>query len=141
MAANRPADAALAYQEALNAAPSEMLVGRLNGALRSSGQTDASIKALTDWTAQRPNDTVAKEQLADIFIATKRLDQAVTLLQQILEKKPHDFDHHSTGSGVAELHRCQPADCADDKIRLAGPDGLESAPASALRLLHAGRTV
>jgi len=54
MAANRPADAVRAYQDALATAPSEMLVGRLNAALLRSGQSDAAIKVLSDWIAQHP---------------------------------------------------------------------------------------
>jgi cellulose synthase operon protein C len=90
MAANRPADAVRAYQDALAAAPSEMLVGRLDGALLRSGQVDAAIKVLSDWIAQHPDDVVATEQLADIFIATRRFDEAAKSLQRVLEKKPHD---------------------------------------------------
>ena len=51
-----------------------MLIGRLDAALLRSGQTEAAIKLLTDWTAQHPADMVAAEQLADIYIATRRYD-------------------------------------------------------------------
>ena len=78
MAADRPADAVRAYQDALASAPSEMLIGRLNAALLRSGQTEAAIKLLTDWIAQHPADLVAAEQLADIYIATRRYDEAAT---------------------------------------------------------------
>ncbi|HME26553.1 MAG TPA: XrtA/PEP-CTERM system TPR-repeat protein PrsT [Acetobacteraceae bacterium] len=90
MAANRPADAVRAYQDALAAAPSEIMVGRLNAALLRSGQSDAAIKVLSDWIVQHPADLLATEQLADIFIATRRYDEAVTTLQRVLDKKPHD---------------------------------------------------
>ena len=90
MAANRPADAVRAYQDALAAAPSETLVARLNVALQRSGQSDAAIKVLSDWIAQHPADLLATEQLADIFIATRRYDEAVKTLQRVLDKKPHD---------------------------------------------------
>jgi cellulose synthase operon protein C len=90
MAANRPADAVRAYQDALAAAPSEMLVGRLDVALSRSGQSDAAIKMLSDWIAQHPVDVAATEQLAEIYIASRRYDEAVASLQRLLEKKPHD---------------------------------------------------
>ncbi len=90
MAANRPADAVRAYQDALTAAPSEMLVGRLDVALSRSGQSDAAIKMLSDWVAQHPVDVAATEQLAEIYIALRRYDEAVASLQRVLEKKPHD---------------------------------------------------
>jgi len=123
MAANRPADAARAYQEALGAAPSEMLVGRLNVALLRSGQSDAAIKVLTDWTGQRPNDTVAKEQLADIYIATKRLDQAVTLLQQILEKKPQNPIALNNLASVYQLQGDKRAEGLAQKAYILSPGG------------------
>jgi len=90
MSANRPADAIKAYQDALAAAPSEMLIGRLNAALLRSGQPDAAIKSLTDWIAKNPKDLVATEQLADIYIVQQRLDEAIKYLQLILDKKPQD---------------------------------------------------
>ena len=90
MAANRPADAVRAYQDALAKAPSDMLVGRLVVALLRSGQTDGAIKVLSDWIAQHPADLVIAQQLADIYIGTRRYDEAVTTLQRVLEKKPHD---------------------------------------------------
>ncbi len=90
MAANRPADAVKAYQDAMTAAPSEMLVGRLTGALLRSGQGDAAIKVLSDWIAQHPNDMVSTQQLADLDIAAKHFDDAVKNLQLVLATKPHD---------------------------------------------------
>jgi cellulose synthase operon protein C len=90
MAANRTNDAVKAYQDALAAAPSEMLVGRLTGALLRSGQGDAAMKVLTDWIAQHPNDLTSIQQLADLDIAAQRYDVAVKHLQLVLNKKPHD---------------------------------------------------
>ncbi len=90
MEANRLPDAVHAYQDALAAAPSPMLVGRLDAALRRSGQTDAAIKLLADWMSKHPDDTVVALQLGDIYIATQRYDEAATTLQHVLEKKPHD---------------------------------------------------
>ncbi len=90
MAANRPADAIKAYQEALAAAPSELLVGRLSGALLRSGQGDAAIKALNDWLVQHPADQISLQQVAELEIAAKRYDDAVKHLLIVLQKKPHD---------------------------------------------------
>ena len=90
MAANRPADAVRAYQDALTAASSVMLVSRLETALLRSGQTDAAIKLLSDWIAKHPGDTPVAQQLGDIYIQTRRYDEAAATLQHILEKSPHD---------------------------------------------------
>ena len=89
-AANRPADAVQAYQDALNASPNEMLEQRLVGALVRTGQGEAALKAANDWVARHPDDLVGLEQLAELEIAVKNYDDAVQRLQQILSKKPHD---------------------------------------------------
>jgi tetratricopeptide (TPR) repeat protein len=89
-AANRPADAVVAYQEALAAAPSQILLGRLVAALVRTGQGDAAIKTLGDWIAKHPDDLGAMEQLADLEIVAHRNDDAVKHLQALLSKKPHD---------------------------------------------------
>jgi putative PEP-CTERM system TPR-repeat lipoprotein len=89
-AANRPADAVVAYQEALAAAPSQVLLGRLVAALVRTGQGDAAIKTLGDWVAKHPDDLAAIEQLADLEIVAHRNDDAVKHLQTLLSKKPHD---------------------------------------------------
>jgi cellulose synthase operon protein C len=90
IAANRPEDAVKAYQDALAAAPSEFLVGRLSGALLRSGQGDAAIKLLADWIAKHPTDLTSTEQLADLDIASQHYEDAVKHLQLVLDKKPHD---------------------------------------------------
>ncbi len=90
MAANRPADAVKAYQDAMTAAPSQMLVGRLTGALLRSGQGDAATKVLSDWIAKHPDDMVSIQQLADLNIASQHFDEAVKNLQLVLATKPHD---------------------------------------------------
>jgi putative PEP-CTERM system TPR-repeat lipoprotein len=89
-AANRPADAVQAYQEALTAAPSQMLEARLVAALLRTGQGAAAMKAATDWIAQHPDDMVTLEQLADLQIMAKKYDDAVKNLLLVLAKKPHD---------------------------------------------------
>ena len=76
-AANRPADAVLAYQEALAAAPSQVLLGRLVAALVRTSQGDAAMKTLGDWIAKHPDDLSAVEQLADLEIVANRNDDAV----------------------------------------------------------------
>jgi putative PEP-CTERM system TPR-repeat lipoprotein len=90
MAANRPADAVQAYQAALATAPSDLLVARLTTALLRSGQNDGAMKMLSDWIAQHPDDMVATEALADLYISAQRDDDAIKYLQLVLTKKPHD---------------------------------------------------
>ena len=90
MAANRPEDAAQAYRVAMEASPSEMLVGLLTAALWRSDQRVAAINLLSEWIAQHPTDLVATRQLSDLYIAADRYDDAVKQLQLLLNAKPHD---------------------------------------------------
>jgi cellulose synthase operon protein C len=89
-AANRPKDAVQAYRDAMAAAPSEILVGRLTAALWRSGQRDTAINVLIDWNVQHPNDLTATGQLADLYISADRYDDAAKQLQLVLNAKPHD---------------------------------------------------
>ena len=89
-AANRPADAIQAYQEAATSAPSQMLQARLITAYLHAAQGDAAIKSASDWTNKHPDDWVALEQLADLEIMARKYDDAVKHLTLLLSKKPHD---------------------------------------------------
>jgi putative PEP-CTERM system TPR-repeat lipoprotein len=90
LAANRPADAVTAYTEANNAAPSSLLVTRLAGAMLRSGRADDAKKLLVDWLGKHANDMAATEQVAEINIATSKLDEAGRYLELVLKTKPHD---------------------------------------------------
>ena len=89
-AANRPAEAIQAYQDALDESPDEMLQQRLVGAFVRTGQAEAALKVANDWVANHPDDLVGLEQLADLEITMKSYDDAAKRLQQILSKKPHN---------------------------------------------------
>jgi cellulose synthase operon protein C len=90
LAANRPADAVAAYTEANKAAPSSLLVTRLAGALLRSGRADDANKLLLDWLNTHTDDMAAAEQVAEINIATGKLDDAAKYLELLLKQKPHD---------------------------------------------------
>jgi cellulose synthase operon protein C len=90
LAANRPADAVTAFTEANNAAPSVLLVTRLAGALLRSGRADDANKLLLDWLGKHSDDMEATEQVAEIAIATNKLDDAAKYLELLLKQKPHD---------------------------------------------------
>ncbi len=90
LAANRPADAVAAYTEANNAAPSSLLVTRLAGALLRSARADDANALLLNWLDKHTNDMVATEQVAEISIATGKLDDAAKYLELVLKQKPHD---------------------------------------------------
>jgi cellulose synthase operon protein C len=89
MAANRPDDAIKAYSDALAAAPITPILTRLITAELRAGHTEDARTTLIGWTAKHPDDLVALEQLAELNVATSRLDDAAKNLQAILDKRPH----------------------------------------------------
>ena len=90
LAAKRPAGAVAAYTAANNASPSTLMLIRLSGALSRSGHTAEADKLLRDWLGQHPTDMVATEQMAEINIASGKLDTAAEYLERLLKQKPHD---------------------------------------------------
>ncbi|HET6306110.1 MAG TPA: XrtA/PEP-CTERM system TPR-repeat protein PrsT, partial [Rhodopila sp.] len=90
LAANRPADAVAAFTDAYTAAPSSLLLTRLSGALLRAGRADDARKTLADWLGKHADDLVATEQLAELDIATNKLDDAAKYLEAVLKQKPHD---------------------------------------------------
>jgi predicted Zn-dependent protease len=90
MAANRPQDAINAYTEAMNAAPSAIMINRLASAQLRAHDLDGATKTLTDWLAKNPDDLSAMEQMAEIQIGREKLPEAVQYLQAILKIKPHN---------------------------------------------------
>jgi cellulose synthase operon protein C len=90
MAANKPEDAAKAYQDALATAPSTMLITRASAAMIRAGQADAAAKLLTDWIGTHPDDVFIVQQLSDLDIAAHRYDDAVKHLEAIIAKQPHN---------------------------------------------------
>lgn len=90
LAANRPADAITAFQEAQKAAPSPVLMARLVGALLRSGYGADAIKTLTEWSQKTPDDISALEQLSELYIAANDLTQAQKYLEQIVKQKPYE---------------------------------------------------
>jgi putative PEP-CTERM system TPR-repeat lipoprotein len=90
LAANRPNDAADAYQKEFQAAPSSMLIVRLAGAQMRSGRVDTALKVLGEWVSQHDDDFPVIEQLSEIMLATQRYDDAAIYLEKLLKKKPYD---------------------------------------------------
>jgi putative PEP-CTERM system TPR-repeat lipoprotein len=90
LAANRPVDAVTAYTEANASAPSSLLITRLAGALLRAGRADDATDALLTWLGKHPEDMLATEQVAEINIATGKLDAAANYLDLVLKQKPHE---------------------------------------------------
>jgi cellulose synthase operon protein C len=89
-AANRPDDAVQAFAAAQTEAPSPLLASRLATAEARAGHPDQASKTLRDWLQQHSDDLVATQQLSEIDLAQRNLDDAATNLGVILQHKPHD---------------------------------------------------
>lgn len=90
LAADRPAAAVKAYQEAFNAGPSGFLAVRLATAMMRNNQPDQGWQQLADWVKKNPDDVSALQALTELEIGTRRFDDAETHLKLLLAKKPHD---------------------------------------------------
>jgi putative PEP-CTERM system TPR-repeat lipoprotein len=90
LADNRPDDAASVYAKALAAAPDRGLLTRLVVAQMRGGHPDEARAAVLRWVADNPHDMAALEQLAQLDIVARRLDEAAKALQVILANKSYD---------------------------------------------------
>ena len=90
LAANRPDDAIAAFTAALEATSSPTLLTHLLGAQLRLGRIEAMRTTLLHWLDSQHTDLGAREQLAQVDIATKRLDEAAENLRMILDERPHD---------------------------------------------------
>jgi putative PEP-CTERM system TPR-repeat lipoprotein len=90
MAANRPDDAAAAYAKALAAAPDRALLTRLVVAQMRGGHAEDARTTVLNWVSAHPNDMAALEQLAQLDIVARRLDEAAKALGVVLANKSYD---------------------------------------------------
>jgi putative PEP-CTERM system TPR-repeat lipoprotein len=90
LAADRPASAVKAYQDAFSAAPSGFLAIRLATAMLRNNQPDQGWQQLSDWVTKNPDDVAALQALTELDISTRRFDDAEARLKLLLIKKPHD---------------------------------------------------
>jgi cellulose synthase operon protein C len=90
MAANRPADAAAAFQAEYKDAPSLALAARAAGALQAAGSADAAAAQLDDWLKRHPNDPDALRLLASLDVAAGRYAEAEPKLRDVLKQRPRD---------------------------------------------------
>lgn len=90
LAANRPTDALQEYQQAFRKASSTALANRIAGTLIRLGRPQDAVTLLSEWIDNNPSDVIALEQLAEIFISMRDLDQAARCLEEILKRKPYE---------------------------------------------------
>lgn len=90
LAANRTDDAIAAFTAALAVAPAEPLLTRLIGAQLRLGRFDDMRTTMQHWLDTHPTDLRVRAELAQVDIATKRLDEAAENLRMVLDERPHD---------------------------------------------------
>ena len=90
MVANRPADAARAFEAAQQASPSVLLVARRANALRGAGDREGAAALLRNWLASQPEDDLAGLMLSQLDIEAGRLPEAERRLEALLTRRPSD---------------------------------------------------
>ena len=90
LATHQPAEAANAFSQAYQAAPSPALLGALVAALDASGQKAEAEAKLKDAVANHPHNGAFDDMLAQAEIADGNLDAAKTQLQAALTRNPND---------------------------------------------------
>ena len=90
MAAQRYADAAVAYAEEAKAAPSSLLTLRQSSALVNTHSPDQASALLKTWLGQHPGDAEAAQVLGSLDINARRLSEAETHLKVVLATRPND---------------------------------------------------
>lgn len=90
MAANRAVDAITAYQDANRQQPTADLTSRTAMAMLRAGRVQDANKFLQEWAKTHPDDLQTKQQLSEIAIATDKLPDAASYLEEILKARPHE---------------------------------------------------
>jgi Flp pilus assembly protein TadD len=90
MARGRPAEAVTAYAKALEKQPSSEAVMRLALAQQQVGDTEASVRSLTEWLTENPDDNLARGLLGVQYVALQRLEDARSSFMAMAEANPND---------------------------------------------------
>ncbi len=90
MRAKRPAEAAVAYERGLKKQEDGVLVLRLYLARRDADGNAPPLELLQDWLDRHPDDMVVKRTLAGEYARLDRLDEAVSLNEELLALQPND---------------------------------------------------
>lgn len=90
MQAKHYAEAVAAYELGLAKQEDGVLLLRLYLARREVGDEGALVEMLQEWLDRHPDDAVVKRTLAGEYARLDRLDEAVTLNEQLLEELPDD---------------------------------------------------
>jgi putative PEP-CTERM system TPR-repeat lipoprotein len=139
-AQGKPGAAVKAYQEALKRAPNPDLLGQLALAQWQAGQREASFKTMQDWLEDHPEDTMVRYNLANLYLAAGRHEEARQAFARVIEAYP---THPVALTNLALLTRETDPDKALAYARLAhtfSPDAPVVQDALAQILLDRGDT-
>jgi putative PEP-CTERM system TPR-repeat lipoprotein len=123
MLARRPAEAAAAYERALERGRDTGLIVKTHRALQLAGQGAKADALLEQWLKERPQDADARAYLAGLHLQRGQLDEARRAYETLLAARPEDVRvlnnlaliHLRQGDGRRALelaeraHRLQPA--------------------------------
>lgn len=140
LAQDRPEDGVKAYQEAMKRVPDRDLVGQLALAHLRAGQQEAGIQTMKDWLTKHPDDFVVQYNLANLYLAVNRNEEARQAFTKVIERRP---DHILALTNLALLTQATDPDKAMLYAELAlklAPDASLVQDAKAQLLLQQGKT-
>jgi putative PEP-CTERM system TPR-repeat lipoprotein len=127
LARNLVEQAIAAFTRAQERLPSTQGVLGLADSYTSAGDFDQGAKVLEAWAARYPNDRVAKQRLAFIYLPAGRLDEAKALHEELLKGDP---DNPLLLANLARLYQLRD----DPRARETAVRALELAPKSPMTL-------
>jgi putative PEP-CTERM system TPR-repeat lipoprotein len=89
LAHKRPGDAVPVYQLAVERFPHPDLVAELALAQWQDGQLEPGIKTLQEWLKEHPEDVVVRYNLANLYLAADRHEEAREAFSRVVEAQPN----------------------------------------------------
>ncbi|ADE16295.1 PEP-CTERM system TPR-repeat lipoprotein [Nitrosococcus halophilus Nc 4] len=90
MRQNQPQKAVAAFKEALKHSPTSQIIVNLALAQFQAGNQDRSLATLEDWLKKHPEDMLAQYNLANLYLALKQEQEAVSAFAKVVEQAPNN---------------------------------------------------
>lgn len=90
MQQQRPRDAVASFNEAFKRAPVTEFVISLSLAQGRAGDKAASVATLENWLKQHPEDALVQYNLANLYLASNRENEARAAFEKIVKQRPND---------------------------------------------------
>ncbi|QBQ54473.1 XrtA/PEP-CTERM system TPR-repeat protein PrsT [Nitrosococcus wardiae] len=90
MRQNRPQGAVAVFKEALKHSPTSQVIVNLALAQFQAGNQNGSLATLEDWLKKHPEDRLAQFNLANLYMALKREQEAAFAFAKVVEQSPNN---------------------------------------------------